>query len=147
MRKVRKQTKQILVTGETISFPKAAVTDTDVVINIVVEMAKQKKARFGINSVFKAATKGELKFALIPNCDEFLEKYQVLFHILEAKKIPVLTLDIKGSELAKHFGNMKSLLVIGLICDVPDELLKLSTTLKRAEGLPNVKVINDTYTV
>ena len=140
MRKAKNTSKQVLVTGETISFPRPQATDNDKIFAKLREIAKQKKAKFGLNSVIKAASKDELKLVIVPNCVEYIEKYQPLFQILISKKIPILSLDAKESELAKNFGNMKSLLAVGIICDIPEEFIQLTTTLKHVEGLPNIQV-------
>ena len=147
MSKVKKQTKTHLIVEKTFKIQTNKNIDNDMALNILFQKAKEKKAKFGLNSVFKTAKKDELKLAVIPRIGTFTEPYQPLFNLLASKRIPILSLDIDDFDFAQKFHGMKKLLVLGLICDIPEELKGYVQYIETSNDLPPVTLEVDTYSV
>ena len=147
MSKVKKQTKTHLIISKTYNLQPNKDIDTESVIDILHQKAKEKKGRYGLNTVFKAAKKDELKLAVFPRIGEFTEAYQPLFSLLSSKHIPIMCLDIDDYDLAQRFHGMKKLLVFGLVCDIPDDIKGYTKYIETSNDLPPVKLEVDTYSV
>ena len=147
MSKVKKQTKQHLIIEKQYKTPLPKECDVESILNMLYEKAKQKQTRFGLNTVFKAANKDELKLAVVPRTEEYNEAYQPLFNVIAKKHIPILSLDIDDFNFAQRFHGMKKLLVLGLLCDIPEQLKDYLQYLNTSNDLPPVTLEVDTYSV